>query len=135
MEVGGPGVATAHWSAFIRATIACGAARVTGHVLIDGVETTKISGKPVTVKLSRGYAKVIHEKWARSYWTLYVDPTTYLPVRMFGATYMFGGPMASYTSSSVTDVRWLKPTRANVAKATITIPPGFHRWWGLPGNQ
>jgi hypothetical protein len=135
MEVGGPGVATAHWSAFIRATIACGAARVTGHVLINGVETTKISGKPVTVKLSRGYAKVIHEKWARSYWTLYVDPTTYLPVRMFGATYMFGGPMASYTSSSVTDVRWLKPTRANIAKATIAIPPGFHRWWGLPGNQ
>jgi hypothetical protein len=134
-EVGGPGVATAHWSAFIRATIACGAARVTGHVLIDGVETTKISGKPVTVKLSPGYAKVIHEKWARSYWTLYVDPTTYLPVRMFGATYMFGGPMASYTSSSVTDVRWLKPTRANIAKTTITIPPGFHHWRGLPGNQ
>lgn len=135
MEVGGPGVATAHWSAFIHATIACGAARVTGHVLINGVETTKISGKPVTVKLSRGYAKVIHEKWARSYWILYVDPTTYLPVRTFGATYMFGGPMASYTSSSVTDVRWLKPTRANVAKATINIPPGFHRWWGLAGNQ
>jgi hypothetical protein len=135
LEMGGPGVATAHWSAFIHATLACGAARVTGHVLINGVETTKISGKPVTVKLSPGYAKVIHEKWARSYWTLYVDPTTYLPVRMFGATYMFGGPMASYTSSSVTDVRWLKPTRANIAKATIAIPPGFHRWWGLPGNQ
>ena len=132
---GRPGVATAHWSAFIHATLACGAARVTGHVLINGVETTKISGKPVTVKLSPGYAKVIHEKWARSYWTLYVDPTTYLPVRMSGSARMFGGPMASYTSSSVTDVRWLKPTRANIAKATITIPPGFHRWWGLPGNQ
>ena len=52
-----------------------------------------------------------------------------------GAANLFGGPMASYTSSSVTDVRWLKPTRANIAKATITIPPGFHRWWGLPGNQ
>ena len=135
LEMGGPGVATTHWSAFIHATLACGAARVTGHVLINGAETTKISGKPVTVKLSPGYAKVIHEKWERSYWTLYVDPTTYLPVRMSGSSRMFGGPMASYTSSSVTDVRWLKPTRANVAKATITIPPGFHRWWGLPGNQ
>ncbi len=134
-EMGGPGVATAHWSAFIRATIACGAARVTGHVLINGVETTKISGKPVTVKLQPGYAKVIHEKWARSYWTLYVDPTTYLPVRMSGATYMYGGPMASYTSSSVTDVRWLPPTRANIAKASITIPAGFHHWRGLAGNQ
>jgi hypothetical protein len=134
-EMGGPGVATAHWSAFIHATIACGAARVTGHVMIGGVETTKITGKPVTVKLSPGYAKVIHEKWARSYWTLYVDPTTYLPVRMSGATYMYGGPMHSYTSSSVTDVRWLKPTRANIAKANITIPPGFHLWRGNPGNQ
>jgi hypothetical protein len=135
LEMGGPGVATAHWSAFIHATLACGAARVTGHVLINGVETTKISGKPVTVKLSPGYAKVIHEKWERSYWTVYVDPKTYLPVRMSGSGRMFGGPMASYTASSVTDVRWLKPTSANVAKATITIPPGFHRWWGLPGNQ
>ena len=134
-EMGGPGVPTAHWSAFLRATIACGAAHVTGHVLIDGVETTRITGKPVTVRLSPGYAKVIHEKWARSYWTLYVDATTYLPVRMSGATHMFGGPMASYTSSSVTDVRWLPPTRANIAKASITIPPGFHRWRGLPGNQ
>ncbi len=135
LEMGGPGVATAHWSAFIHATLACGAARVIGHVLINGVETTEISGKPVTAKLSPGYAKVIHEKWERSYWTVYVDPTTYLPVRISGSDRMFGGPMASYTSSSVTDVRWLKPTRANVAKASITIPPGFHRWWGLPGNQ
>jgi hypothetical protein len=135
LEMGGPGVATAHWSAFIHATLACGAARVTGHVLINGVETTKISGKPVTIKLSPGYAKVIHEKWERSSWTVYVDPTTYLPVRISGSDRMFGGSMASYTSSSVTDVRWLKPTRANVAKASITIPPGFHRWRGLPGNQ
>jgi hypothetical protein len=135
LEMGGPGVATAHWSAFIHATLACGGARVTGHVLINGVETTKISGKPVTVRLSPAYAKVIHEKWERNYWTLYVDPATYLPVRMSGSARLSGGPMASYTTSSVTDVRWLKPTRANVAKATITIPPGFHRWWGLPGSQ
>jgi hypothetical protein len=134
-EMGGPGVSTVHWLAFLSATIACGAAQVTGHVLIGGVETTRITGKPVTVKLSPGYAKVIHERWARSYWTLYVDPTTYLPVRMSGATYMSGGPMASYTSSSVTDVRWLPPTRANIAKASITIPPGFHHWRGLSGNQ
>lgn len=135
VAMGGPGVPTAHWPAFIRATIACGAARVTGHVLIDGVETTKITGKPVTVKLSPGYAKVIHQRWARSYWTLFVRPTTYLPVRMSSSTYMFGGPMASYTSSSVTDVRWLPPTHANIAKATVTIPRGFRHWRGSPGNQ
>lgn len=135
LEMSGPPVPTAHWSAFIHATLACGAASMTGHVRIDGVETTRVTGKPVTVRLSPGYAKIIHERWERDTWTLYVNPTTYLPVRMTGSVHMFGGPMASYTAFSVTDVKWLKPTRANVAKATITIPPGFHRWWGLPGNQ
>jgi hypothetical protein len=135
LEMGGPGVATANWSAFIHATLACGAARVTGHVLINGVETTEISGKPFTIKLSPGYAKAIHEKWDRISWSVYVDPTTYLPVRMSGSGRIFGGPMASHTSTTVTDVQWLKPTPANVAMATITIPPGFDRWWGQPGNQ
>jgi hypothetical protein len=135
MAMGGPGVPTTHWSVFIRATIACGAASVTGHVVIGGVETTKITGKPVTDRLSPGYAKVIHEKWSRSYWTLYVDPTTYLPVRMSGSTYMFGGPMPSYTSSTVTDVRWLPATPGNIRRASVTIPHGFHRWRGSVGNQ
>jgi hypothetical protein len=134
-EMGGPGVATAHWSAFIHATLACGAAQVTGHIRINGTETTRITGKPATVKLSPAYAKVIHETSARTSWTLYVDPTTYLPVRMSSATYMFGGPQASYTSSSVTDVQWLPPTKANIAKASVTIPARFHHWRGLPGNQ
>lgn len=127
MAMGGPGVPTTHWSVFIRATIACGAASVTGHVVIGGVETTKITGKPVTVKLSPGYARVIHEKWSRSYWTLYVDPTTYLPVRMSGSTRMFGGPAASYSSSTVTNVQWLPATPGNIAKASVTIPHGYTR--------
>lgn len=135
MAMGGPGVPTTHWSVFIRATIACGAAQVTGHVLIDGAETTKITGKPVTTKLSPGYARVIHEKWSRSYWTLYVDPATYLPVRMSGATHMYGGPMASYTSSTVTNVRWLPATRGNIAKASVTIPHGFQHWRGSVASQ
>ena len=134
LGMGGPPVATPRWSAFIDATLACGAARVTGHVQIDGVETTKITGKPVTVKLSPGYGKLVHEKWARAWWVLYVNPKTYLPVRIYGSTETFGG-RRSFTSSSVTNVTWLAPTRANIARALVTIPPGFHRWWGSPGNQ
>jgi hypothetical protein len=134
-EVAGLGAITTDWPAFIHATLGCGAAGVTGHVLIDGVETTRITGKPATIKLSPGYAKVIHERWQRASWTLYVNPATYLPVRLTGSVHMFGGPMASYTSSTVTDVRWLPPTRANIAKASITIPAGFHHWRGSPANQ
>jgi hypothetical protein len=107
---------------------------VTGHVWIGGVETTKITGSPVTVRLSAGYAKAVHEKWARARWTLYVNPKTYLPVRMAGSTQTFGGSGGGTLFKSVTDVRWLRPTKANVRKALVTIPPGFHQV-SSPANQ
>ncbi|HEY7920311.1 MAG TPA: hypothetical protein VIE45_11685 [Streptosporangiaceae bacterium] len=127
MEMGGPAPASSDWPAFVKATLACGGARVTGHVRINGVPTTKITGKPVTVRLSRGYGKVVHEKYARVLWTLYVDPQTYLPVRMIGVTETFGGSGGPTRFASATSVRWLPPTAANRAKALVTIPPGYHQ--------
>jgi hypothetical protein len=127
MEMSGVPVPTSHWSSFIEGTLACGTASVTGHVWIDDQETTKITGAPVTERLQAGEAKVLGEKWARGEWTLYVNPETYLPVRIISATTTFGGPRASTRNASVTNVRWLTPTAANIAKATITIPPGFRR--------
>jgi hypothetical protein len=127
LSMGGPLIPNSHWSDFINATLACGAATVTGHVRINGMETTKITGKPVTVKLSKGYGQTVGEKWARARWTLYVNPTTYLPVRMYGSTQTFGGSARSFLSSSVTDVQWLPPTAANIAKALVTIPAGFRQ--------
>ena len=56
-----------------------------------------------------------------------MNPTTYLPVRIVSATSTFGGPRASTRNAAVTDVRWLRPTAGNTARATVTIPPGFHR--------
>ena len=74
MEMGGPAPASGDSPAFVRATLACGSARVTGQVRINGVQATKITGKPVTVRLSGGYGKVVHEKYARVLWALYVNP-------------------------------------------------------------
>ncbi len=91
LEMGGP-VLGNNWPAFIHATLACGAATVTGHVRIDGVEATKITGSPVTVRLHANYAKIIREKWLRERWTLYVNPKTYLPVRLSSSSFSFGGP-------------------------------------------
>jgi hypothetical protein len=127
LAASGPPTVAVHWTAFINSTLRCGAASVTGHVKIGGVETTEITGKPVTVKLQPGYAKTVNEKWATARWTLYVNPTTYLPVRIYGSLQTFGGSAGSYNSSSVTNVRWLEPTPANIAKTLVTIPPGFHR--------
>jgi hypothetical protein len=135
LSMGAPVIPTTHWTAFIDATLACGAASVSGHVWIDGTETTKITGKPITVKLSAGYSKVVKEKYATARWALYVNPTTYLPVRMYGSTETFGGSAGSFTSSFVTNVQWLPPTRANIARALVTIPPGFQRFYGPAGDQ
>jgi hypothetical protein len=135
LSVAAPVIPTTHWSSYIDATLACGAATVTGHVKINGVETTKITGKPVTVKLAPGYAKVVHAKFATARWTLYVDSTSYLPVRMAGSTQTYGGSAGRYTSSGVTNVQWLPATPANAAKALVTIPPGFHQFTGPAGDQ
>ena len=56
-----------------------------------------------------------------------MDPATYLPVRITGWNATFGGPASRTSGSEVMDVRWLKPTAANIAKATIIIPPGFRQ--------
>ena len=126
-QTGGPGIPASNWRAFLGASLRCGAATVTGHVRIGGVETTKITGKPVTIRLPAGEAKSLGEKWLTGQWTLYVNPRTYLPVRMENSTRTFGGRRPSSTNSSVTDVKWLPPTRANIAKAQVAIPAGFHR--------
>jgi hypothetical protein len=126
LEMGGPPVPTNHWADFINATLACGAAHVAGHSWIGGIETTKITGSQVAVKLSPGYGQAVHQKRARVRWALYVNPRTYLPVRIYGSTQTFGGPVGGTLVSSVTDVRWLPPTAANIAQALVTIPAGFH---------
>ncbi len=127
LEMGSPSVPVGHWADFINATLACGTATVSGHVRIDGVETTKITGSPVTVTLPPGEAKAVREKWARTRWILYVNPQTYLPVRIYGSVQAFGGPAGSTLFASTTDVQWLPPTAANIAQALVTIPPGFHQ--------
>jgi hypothetical protein len=126
-QTGGPAIPVSNWRAFLGASLRCGAATVTGHVRIGGVETTKITGKPVTIRLPAGEAKSLGEKSLTGQWTLYVNPRTYLPVRMESSTRTFGGRWPSSTDSSVTDVQWLPPTRVNIAKAQVAIPAGFHR--------
>lgn len=125
LELGGPAIVGVNWQSYIEQMLACGAASATAHVRIDGVETTKITGKPVTVRLSPRYSKVIREKWVTVQWYLYVNPVTYLPVRMGGSTKSYGGAGGTTVSSAVTNVQWLQPTKANIAKTLVTIPPGF----------
>jgi hypothetical protein len=124
LALGAPAVTIPNWPAFIKTMLGCEEATVTGHARIGGVETTVISGS-VDVPLSKGYARSIQEKRVRVRFTLYVDSVTYLPVRAYGSTETYGGSFGPTVSASVTNVRWLPPTAANVAKTLVTIPPGY----------
>ena len=126
LALGGPAVSLPNWPAFIKAMLGCGEATVTGHARIRGVETTVISGS-VDVPLPKGYARSVRETRVRVRYTLYVDSATYLPVRAYGSTETYGGAAGPTVSASVTNVRWLPPTAANIAKALVTIPPGYTR--------
>ena len=134
-EMSGPPPTPSEWPTFIQATLACGAATVTGHVRIGGVELTKITGKPRTVPLGKGEARAVREKYIRVWWTLYVNSKTYLPVRLYGSDETFGGPGASTYGTGVTEIQWLPPTRANKAKALVAIPAGFRHvsWYTAAG--
>ena len=127
LEMGGPATVGVNWKSFIDEMLACGAASVTAHVRVDGAGTTKITGRPVTVRLPAGYSKVIRAKWVTVRWALYVNPATFLPVRIEGSTKTYGGAAGAYLSSGETDVSWLPPTKANIAKTLVTIPAGFQR--------
>jgi hypothetical protein len=134
LVLGGPAVTMPNWPAFIKAMLGCEAATVTGHARIGGVETTVISGS-IDVPLSKGYARTVKEKRVRVRFTLYVDSATYLPVRAYGSTETYGGASGRTVSASVTDVTWLAPSAANIAKALVTIPPGYQLWKGPSVNQ
>ena len=124
LGLGAPSVTMPNWPAFIKAMLGCGEATVTGHARIGGVETTVISGS-IDVPLPKGYARTVRETRDRVRYTLYVDSTTYLPVRAYGSDETYGGAGGPTTSVSVTNVQWLPPTTANIAKALVTIPAGY----------
>lgn len=130
LGMGGPAPDVQDWPAFIGTALGCSAARVTGRASVNGVDTIKITGTPVRTRLPKGMVQATE---ATVRYTLYVNPRTYLPVRMYGATISYGGGANRYTYATVTDFGWLPPTAANVARAIITIPSGF-RHVNSPGG-
>jgi hypothetical protein len=124
--LGAPAVTMPNWPAFVKAMLGCEAATVTGHARIGGAQATVISGS-IDVPLAKGYASMVKEARVRVRYTLYVNSATYLPVRAYGSTETYGGTRGHTISAYVTKVRWLPPTKANIAKALVTIPPGYQQ--------
>jgi hypothetical protein len=85
--------------ASVKAALACGGLKITGHREVNGVPAIELTG---TRRLTTFGLKVD------------VSPSTYLPVRL-----KFGNLVWNY--------RWLQPTAANLAALKVAAPAGFAR--------
>ena len=88
----------------LRTAVSCGSLAVAGHQTIGGAGTIKLTSRS---------GSLISE-------TIWVDPSTYLPVRVTVQS------AAGYSPTRQTaDFTWLPPTAQNVAKLAVPIPAGF----------
>ena len=90
----------------LRTAVSCGSLTVAGHQTVDGTETIKLTSRPDSL---------ISE-------TIWVDPSTYLPVRVTVRSAAGSSPV-----QQTADFTWLPPTAQNQAKLTVPIPAGFRK--------
>jgi hypothetical protein len=114
-ESGGP----ADWTTYIQQALSCGEFKIAGHVLINGKETIKITGSMQGHWLGH---RALHVDA-----TLFVDPSTYLPVRVIWSNRSSSADGKPLHGVVREDVRVLPPTPGNVAKASVTVPAGFRK--------
>jgi hypothetical protein len=113
---GAAGTTAADWKKNILIGLQCRAFTAAGRQRVDGVDAIRLAGQKALAGT-----------------TIWVDPRSYLPVRMTVPEHVVTG--ASGTMSSVTmqiDFRWLPPTSANLAQLTTPIPSSF-RQMASPG--
>jgi hypothetical protein len=102
------GVPPGQWVAMVRKALSCRELKLDGHQWVHGVRAIKIIAEPRLGKAVQDFA--------RFHGTLWVDPATYLPVRVKW-TWPNGELAGSF--------QWLPRTRANLAALNVTIPRGF----------
>jgi hypothetical protein len=104
-------------AAGLREYLACGTLSYQGRQQVDGVNALKLvavqhqpRGKTLTTLTT----------------TIWVDPATYLPVRVtYQVRLTAPGTRPFVSVPSRFDIRWLPPSSANLALLTVRIPPGF----------
>ncbi len=121
-----------NWPGYVRQTLSCGKFTVAGHAWVDGKETIKITG---SMTEPHWWAGVPHAEGRGALHVdaaFYVDPSTYLPLRVVWSDWSHAVAGGLLRGSARQDFQVLPPTPRNVAKATVTIPPGFRKVPGIP---
>jgi len=98
---------TMDWVAQIRTALSCGHFQLAGHEQIGATDAIRL----VSAKVNGPYTE-----------TLWVDPSTYLPVRVF---WNWLDPRAQGPGTLTGDFRWVKPTQDNLGLLRVPVPSGF----------
>lgn len=102
-----PDGGTVNWPAAVKAALACGGYRVAGRQRIGHVNAIRlVSAHPQPAQ------------------TLWVDPSSYLPIRVFWSYNYKTGPKKDTMTGTF---HWLQPTAANLANLRAKVPASFHR--------
>jgi hypothetical protein len=114
-----------NWATFVPQTLSCGRLRVAGHAWIDGKPAIRIVGSMTERNWWGGHGE--GRGPLKVYATMYVDPSTYLPVRVIWSNWTHWRDGKPLHGTITEQISALAPTPANVAKASITIPARFRR--------
>jgi hypothetical protein len=90
----------------LRTAVSCGSLEAAGHQQVDGVNAIELKSRADSFMSE----------------TIWVNPSTYLPVRVVVQPSP-GGPGLQQTA----DISWLPATAQNLAKLTVPIPAGFRQ--------
>jgi hypothetical protein len=100
---------TLDWAAAIRTALSCGHFQVAGHEQIGTVDAIKL----VSAKVDGPYTA-----------TVWVDPSTYLPVRL---NWNWLDPRGQGPGTLTGDFRWVQPTQASLGALQAAVPAGFRQ--------
>jgi hypothetical protein len=100
---------TIDWAAAIRTALSCGHFQLAGHEQIGSADAIKL----VSVKVNGPYTA-----------TVWVDPSTYLPVRL---SWNWLDPRGQGPGTLTGDFKWVDPTQDNLSALKVTVPAGFSR--------
>ena len=114
-ESGGP----ADWATYIRQALSCGEFKIAGQAEVNGEETIKITGSMKGHWL--GHSALFVDA------TLFVDPSTYLPVQVIWNNRSSSADGKSRSGVVREHIRVLPPTPRNVARTSVTVPAGFRK--------
>lgn len=101
------------WTALIRSAFRCGTYKIVQHQQIDGQAAIKLVPAD---RSQRAFAALRQ--------TIWVAPSTYLPIRVEWAWPATG---SNHPRDIASDFVWRKPSRASLAQLTPPVPDGFRK--------